>query len=190
MPSTTILETNGAALDQKRQGSIKDWRASLDADDHAVLALRNLVFDLCLQNGGGHGGSAIGIAAIGVALWKYVMRYKPSNPDWFDRDRFVLSNGYTSMFLCALNHLTGFENWTMDELKGYGSAKTDGYKTICHFHPEIEIPGIKVTTGQLGQGIANAVGLAIASKNLAARYNPPRFDVVKSRIYCMVGDEV
>lgn len=92
------------------------------------------------------------------------------------------------MFLYALNHLTGFENWTMDELKGYGSAKADGYKTICHSHPEREIPGIEVTTGPLGQGVANAVGLAIASKNLAARYNRPGFDIVQSRIYCMVGD--
>lgn len=65
----------------------------LDEDAHAVLALRNLIFDICNQNNGGHGGSAIGMAAIGVALYKYVMRYNPSNPDWFDRDRFVLSNG-------------------------------------------------------------------------------------------------
>jgi dihydroxyacetone synthase len=92
------------------------------------------------------------------------------------------------MFLYALNHLTGFDNWTMDEIKGYGSAKTGGYTTISHAHPEIEVPGVEVTTGPLGQGIANAVGLAIASKNLAARFNRPRFDVVQSRIYCMTGD--
>lgn len=67
--------------------------ARLDEDDLAVLALRNFIFDICNQNGGGHGGSAIGMAAIGVALYKYVMRYNPSNPEWFDRDRFVLSNG-------------------------------------------------------------------------------------------------
>lgn len=69
------------------------WRENLDDDDHAVIALRNLIFDICNQNGGGHGGSAIGMAAIGVALYKYTMRYNPSNPEWFDRDRFVLSNG-------------------------------------------------------------------------------------------------
>lgn len=63
------------------------------ADEAAVLAVRNLVFDLCTQNGGGHGGSALGMAAIGVALWKYTMRYNPADPEWFDRDRFVLSNG-------------------------------------------------------------------------------------------------
>lgn len=92
------------------------------------------------------------------------------------------------MFLYALNHLTGFKDWTMDEIKGYGSAKTNGYKTICHAHPEIQIPGVEVTTGPLGQGIANAVGLAIASKNLAARFNKPDFNIVQSRIYCMTGD--
>ena len=92
------------------------------------------------------------------------------------------------MFLYALNHLVGFPNWTMDEIKGYGSAKTNGYQTICHAHPENEVPGVEVTTGPLGQGVANAVGLAIASKNLGARYNQPGFDVIQSSIYCMTGD--
>ncbi|KAF4464333.1 Dihydroxyacetone synthase [Fusarium albosuccineum] len=191
MPSTLPAETNGAALHTNANGSlvpVKGLGGKIEDDERAVLALRNLIFDICQQNGGGHGGSAICMAAIGVALWKYVMRYNPSNPSWFDRDRFVLSNGHTAMFLYALNHLTGFDDWTMDEIKGYGSAKTDGYKTICHAHPEIEVPGVEVTTGPLGQGIANAVGLAIASKNLAARYNRPDFDVVQSRIYCMTGD--
>ncbi|KAL6230911.1 hypothetical protein BDW75DRAFT_244407 [Aspergillus navahoensis] len=157
-------------------------------DEHAVLTLRNLIFDICNQNGGGHGGSAIGMAAIGVALWKYTMRYNPSNPDWFDRDRFVLSNGHCAMFLYALNYLTGYDAWTMDELKGYGSAKENGFTTLAHGHPEIECPGVEVTTGPLGQGIANSVGLAIASKNLAARFNRPGYGVVNSRIYCMTGD--
>lgn len=92
------------------------------------------------------------------------------------------------MFLYALNHLVGFEDWTMDQVKGYASAKTDGYTTVAHGHPEIEVPGVEATTGPLGQGVANAVGLAIASKNLAARFNKPDFDVVRSRIYCMTGD--
>lgn len=188
--------------------AIQAWRSSLNDDDQAVLALRCFLFDICNQNGGGHGGSALGMAAIGVALYKYIMRYNPSNPEWFDRDRFVLSNGtksicestrcdlhnltknigHTAMFLYALHHLTGFDDWTMDEIKGYGSAKTDGYKTMCHAHPEIEDPGIEVTTGPLGQGIANAVGLAIAAKNLGAKYNQKCFDLIQSRIYCMTGD--
>lgn len=92
------------------------------------------------------------------------------------------------MFLYALNHMVGYDAWTMDELKAYGSAKLDGFTTICHAHPEVEVPGIEVTTGPLGQGVANAVGLAIASKNLAAQFNRPDFDVVQSRIFCMTGD--
>ncbi|KAL3458349.1 Transketolase, thiamine diphosphate binding domain-containing protein [Aspergillus heterothallicus] len=160
----------------------------LTDDAFAVLTLRNLIFDICNQNGGGHGGSAVGMAAIGVALWKYVMRYNPSNPEWFDRDRFVLSNGHCAMFLYAMNHLTGYDAWSMDELKGYAGPKLNGYQTIAHGHPEIECPGVEVTTGPLGQGIANAVGLAIASKNLAARFNEPGYEVVGSRIWCMTGD--
>lgn len=74
---------------------------SLSEDDFAVLSLRNLLFDICNQYGGGHGGSAIGMAAIGVALFKYIMRYNPSNPSWFDRDRFVLSNGESSILLIS-----------------------------------------------------------------------------------------
>jgi dihydroxyacetone synthase len=78
------------------------WRPITD-DDFAVLAVRNLVLDMCMQNGGGHGGSALGMAAIGVALWKYVMRYNPRDPEWFDRDRFVLSNGEKYIFPVSNN---------------------------------------------------------------------------------------
>ncbi|OBT68936.1 hypothetical protein VE03_01289 [Pseudogymnoascus sp. 23342-1-I1] len=177
-----------APATKPQDAQVAGWRENLDDDDRAVIALRNLIFDICNQNGGGHGGSAIGMAAIGVALYKYTMRYNPSNPEWFDRDRFVLSNGHTAMFLYALNHLVGYDAWTMDQIKGYGSAKTNGYKTICHAHPEIEEPAVEITTGPLGQGIANAVGLAVASKNLAARFNRPSYDVVNSRVYCMTGD--
>ena len=92
------------------------------------------------------------------------------------------------MILYAVLHLVGYEAWTMDELRGYGSAKLNGYKTLAHAHPEIECPGVEVTTGPLGQGIANSVGLAIASKNLAANYNRPGYEVVQARIYYMTGD--
>lgn len=92
------------------------------------------------------------------------------------------------MFLYALNHLVGYDAWTMDEIKGYGSAKENGHTTLCHAHPEVEDPAIEVTTGPLGQGVANAVGLAIASKNIASRFNRPGFDVATSRVYCMAGD--
>ena len=88
LKTAPIKETNGYPKPE-----IKALKRNIGDDDRAVLALRNLIFDLCNQNGGGHGGSAIGMAAIGVALYKYIMRYNPSNPEWFDRDRFVLSNG-------------------------------------------------------------------------------------------------
>jgi dihydroxyacetone synthase len=87
-----------------------------------------------------------------------------------------------------MNHLVGYDAWTMDELKGYGDAKFNGFKTISHAHPEIDVPGVEVTTGPLGQGIANAVGLAIASKNLAANFNQQGYEIIKSKIYCMTGD--
>lgn len=92
------------------------------------------------------------------------------------------------MFLYVMNHLVGYEDWSINQLKGYGDAKEDGYETICHAHPEIEVNGIEVTTGPLGQGIANAVGLAIASKNLAANFNKPGHDIVQAKVYCMTGD--
>lgn len=87
-----------------------------------------------------------------------------------------------------MNYLTGFDNFSLDELKGYGAAKENGYKTICHAHPEIEVPGVEVTTGPLGQGIANAVGIAIASKNLESQFNRPDFPIVNARTFCMTGD--
>ncbi|KAI0894271.1 Transketolase, thiamine diphosphate binding domain-containing protein [Annulohypoxylon nitens] len=185
MDTTSILQSQLDRIDNPQLTN--EWIPQSE-DDFAVLTLRNLIFDLCDQNGGGHGGSAVGMGAIGVALWKYVMRYNPADPDWFDRDRFVLSNGHAATFLYAINHLVGYDAWTMDELKGYGSPKLNGYTTISHAHPEIEVPGVEVTTGPLGQGIANAVGLAIASKNLAANFNKPDAKIINSRIWCTTGD--
>lgn len=93
MKDALVQTVKPVSAEKLTNGQIRGWREHLDDDDQAVLALRNFIFDICNQNGGGHGGSAIGMAAIGVALYKYVMRYNPSNPEWFDRDRFVLSNG-------------------------------------------------------------------------------------------------
>lgn len=125
------------------------------------------------------------MAAIGIALWKYVMKYSPNNPSYFNRDRFVLSNGHTCLFQYAFLHLTGYKDMTLDQLKSYHSAR---YDSLCPGHPEIEHEGIEVTTGPLGQGIANAVGLAMATKNLAATYNRPGFDLVNNTTWCMIGD--
>ncbi|TID07412.1 Dihydroxyacetone synthase [Colletotrichum higginsianum] len=153
--------------------------------DLVLRTFRCLIADLCEQYKGGHPGGAMGMAAIGTSLWKYAMRYSPRNPDYFNRDRFVLSNGHTCLFQYAFLHLTGYRNMTMDQLKSYHSSRTD---SICPGHPEIEHEGIEVTTGPLGQGIANAVGLAVATKHLAATYNRPGFPVVDNTTWCMIGD--
>ncbi|KAJ1330857.1 dihydroxyacetone synthase [Microdochium nivale] len=162
---------------------------SLDADKavHPLVlrTFRILVADLCQQFKGGHPGGAIGMAAIGIALWKYVMKYAPHTPTFFNRDRFVLSNGHTCLFQYCFLHLTGYRDMTMEQLMSYHSERDDA---LCPGHPEIEHEGIEVTTGPLGQGIANAVGLAMATKNLAATYNQPGFDVVDNHTWCMIGD--
>ncbi|UPL01971.1 hypothetical protein LCI18_012905 [Fusarium solani-melongenae] len=166
----------------------------LAADDIAVRDIRKLVIDCCRQNGGGHGGSAIGMAPLGVALWRHTLRFSTKNPAWFDRDRFVLSNGHAAIFLYVMLHVAGYPHMSLDELKMYADPKAFDHKTgtwkstICHGHPEIEVPGVEVTTGPLGQGIANAVGLAIASKHLAATFNKPGYDMIQSRVYCSTGD--
>ena len=131
--------------------------------------------------------SAIGMAAIGVALWKHVMRYAPHAPNFSDRDRFVLSNGHACLFQYVFLHLTGYEAMTLDQLKSYHSSRVD---TLCPGHPEIEIEGIEVTTGPLGQGVGNAVGMAIATKHLASTYNRPTagFRLISNHTWCMVGD--
>ncbi|KAJ5288178.1 hypothetical protein N7478_003864 [Penicillium angulare] len=146
---------------------------------------RVVIADICEQFGEGHAGSPMGMAAIGIALYKYVMRYSPRNCDYFNRDRLVLSNGHACLWQYTFMHLVGVESMTMDQLKSYHSAKLD---SLCPGHPEIENEGVEVTTGPLGQGLANAVGLAMASKNLAATYNKPGHDVVNNMTWCMVGD--
>ncbi|TPX12149.1 uncharacterized protein E0L32_007035 [Thyridium curvatum] len=158
-----------------------------DESSHDIVlkSFRLLVADLCQQFNGGHPGGAIGMAAIGIALWKYTMRYAPHSPDWFNRDRFVLSNGHTCLFQYCFLHLTGYKAMTFDQLKSYHSERVDAF---CPGHPEIEHEGIEVTTGPLGQGVANATGLAMATKHLAATFNKPGFDVVSNHTWCMIGD--
>jgi dihydroxyacetone synthase len=107
-------------------------------DEQAVRDVRKFIIDCCRQNGGGHGGSAVGMAPLGVALWKHMMRYNPENSEWFDRDRFVLSNGHAAIFLYTMLHMTNYPNWSLDELRLYASAKTVDLATgkwkatICH----------------------------------------------------------
>jgi transketolase len=131
----------------------------------------------------GHPGAPMGMADIAEVLWKDHLNHSPSNPKWFNRDRFVLSNGHGSMLIYSLLHLTGYE-LSIEDLKQFRQmdSKTPG-------HPEYGYtPGVETTTGPLGQGLANAVGMAIAEKTLGAQFNRPGFDVVDHHTYVFAGD--
>jgi transketolase len=131
----------------------------------------------------GHPGAPLGMADIAEVLWRDVLKFNPGNPSWFDRDRFVLSNGHASMLLYAVLHLTGY-TLSMEEIKNFRQfgAKTAG-------HPEREVHlGIETTTGPLGQGIANAVGMALAERTLAATFNRPGHTVIDHHTYVFLGD--
>nr|WP_153472937.1 transketolase [Rhodocyclus gracilis] len=146
-------------------------------------ALRALAIDAVQKANSGHPGMPLGMAEIAEVLWRRHLRHNPANPHWPDRDRFVLSNGHGSMLLYALLHLTGYDV-SIDDLKNFRQfgSKTPG-------HPEVDhTPGIETTTGPLGQGIANAVGLAIAEKVLAAEFNRPGHEIVDHSTYVFLGD--
>src|SRR6266436_4997376 len=146
-------------------------------------AIRALAMDAVQAANSGHPGMPMGMAEIALALWGRHLRHNPANPKWPDRDRFVLSNGHGSMLLYALLHLTGYD-LPMDELKRFRQlhSKTPG-------HPELGVtPGVETTTGPLGQGLANAVGMAIAERILTAEFNRPGFDIVDHHTYVSVGD--
>ena len=146
-------------------------------------AIRALAMDAVQQANSGHPGAPMGMADIAVALWSRHLRHNPANPHWADRDRFVLSNGHGSMLIYALLHLSGYE-LSMDELKNFRQlhSKTPG-------HPEVGVtPGIETTTGPLGQGVTNAVGLALAEKLLSKEFNRDGHDIVDHYTYVFLGD--
>jgi transketolase len=146
-------------------------------------AIRALAMDAVQAAKSGHPGMPMGMAEIAVALWARHLKHNPQNPQWADRDRFVLSNGHGSMLIYALLHLTGYD-LPIEELKNFRQlhSKTPG-------HPEVDItPGVETTTGPLGQGIANAVGLALAEKLLAAEFNEAGFPIVDHNTYVFLGD--
>jgi transketolase len=146
-------------------------------------AIRALAMDAVQQANSGHPGMPMGMAEIGVALWSRHLRHNPKNPQWADRDRFVLSNGHGSMLLYSLLHLTGYD-LPIGELKNFRQmhSKTPG-------HPEYGMtPGVETTTGPLGQGLANAVGMALAESLLATEFNKPDAKIVDHHTYVFVGD--
>ncbi|MBL8340904.1 MAG: transketolase [Rubrivivax sp.] len=146
-------------------------------------ALRALAMDAVQQANSGHPGAPMGMAEMAVALWGRHLKHNPVDPHWVDRDRFVLSNGHASMLLYALLHLTGYD-LPMSELRSFRQlhSKTPG-------HPEVDVtPGVETTTGPLGQGLANAVGMALAEKLLAAEFNREGHAVVGHHTYVFLGD--
>ncbi|WMC11805.1 transketolase [Oceanimonas pelagia] len=146
-------------------------------------AVRALSMDAVQKANSGHPGAPMGMADIAEVLWRDYLKHNPANPNWADRDRFILSNGHGSMLLYSLLHLTGYE-LSIDDLKQFRQlhSKTPG-------HPEYGYaPGVETTTGPLGQGITNAVGMAIAEKALAAQFNRPGHEVVDHYTYTFLGD--
>ena len=146
-------------------------------------AIRALSMDAVQKAKSGHPGAPMGMADIAEVLWNDYLKHNPTNPEWADRDRFILSNGHGSMLIYSLLHLSGYD-LTIDDLKNFRQlhSKTPG-------HPEYGYaPGIETTTGPLGQGIANGVGMALAEKVLAAQFNRDKFNVVDHFTYVFMGD--
>jgi transketolase len=154
-----------------------------ELDQLCINTIRFLSVDAVQKAKSGHPGMPLGAAPMAYILWTRLLKHNPRNPDWFDRDRFVLSAGHGSMLLYSLLHLTGYD-LSLDDIKQFRQfgSKTPGHPERGH------TPGVETTTGPLGQGFANAVGMAIAEAQLAARYNRPGFAVVDHATYAIVSD--
>ncbi len=172
-------------------------KSQLDLDQLSINTIRTLAIDGVQKANSGHPGAPMGLAPVVYELWQRYLRYDPADPLWMNRDRFVLSNGHASMLLYATLHLTGVRDVdgdgnvrpdkpaiSMDDLKSFRQldSKTPG-------HPESHMTaGVETTTGPLGQGVGNSVGMAIASKWLGANYNKPGFEIFDFNVYAMCGD--
>ena len=157
--------------------------ASVDLQTRAINTLRFLSADAVQKANSGHPGLPMGAAAMAYTLWVRHLRFNPRNPDWPDRDRFILSGGHGSMLLYSLLHLSGYD-LPLEQLQNFRQ-----WGSLTPGHPEAGLtPGVEVTTGPLGQGFANGVGMAIAAAHLAACYNRPDFEVVDHFIYAIVTD--
>ncbi|WP_392479347.1 transketolase [Nostoc sp. C110] len=156
----------------------------LSVEELAINSIRFLAIDAVEKAKSGHPGLPMGAAPMAFVLWDRFLKFNPKNPKWFNRDRFVLSAGHGSMLQYALLYLTGYDSVTIEDIKQFRQweSKTPG-------HPEnFMTPGVEVTTGPLGQGIANGVGLAIAEAHLAAKYNKPDTKIVDHYTYVILGD--
>jgi transketolase len=163
-----------------RKGTIKKQPT---IDDLCINTIRTLSMDAVQKANSGHPGAPMGLAPAGYALWTRVLKHNPTNPDWPDRDRFVLSGGHASMLLYSLLHLTGYD-LSLEEIQHFRQwgSKTPGHPEYGH------TPGVETTTGPLGQGFANAVGMAMAERHLAACFNQPDHEIVDHTTYVTCGD--
>jgi len=153
-------------------------------DALCVNTIRMLSVDAVEKAKSGHPGAPMGLAAVAYVLWTRFLKHNPQNPSWPDRDRFVLSAGHGSMLLYSMLHLTGYKDISLEQIKQFRQwgSRTPG-------HPERELAaGVEVTTGPLGQGFGNGVGMAIAEAYLAARYNRPGFGMIDHFTYAIVSD--
>jgi transketolase len=152
-------------------------------DQLCINTIRFLSVDAVQKANSGHPGMPLGAAPMAYALWTRLLKHNPRNPGWFDRDRFVLSAGHGSMLLYSLLHLTGYD-LPLEEIKRFRQ-----WRSKAPGHPERgHTPGVEVTTGPLGQGLANAVGMALAEAQLAARYNRPGFEIIDHATYAIASD--
>ncbi len=163
--------------------STSETAVAEDVDQLCINTIRLLAADMVQKAGSGHPGLPMGSAAMAYVLWKKFLHFNPENPDWFNRDRFVLSAGHGCALQYALLHLSGYD-LSMDELK-----QLRQWDSLTPGHPEYgRTPGIEATTGPLGQGFSNAVGLAIAEKALSARYNDTGYNIVDHYTYAIASD--
>src|SRR5690606_34333370 len=156
---------------------------STHADQLAVTTIRTLSIDAIEKANSGHPGLPMGAAPMAYTLWTKHMHHNPKNPDWFNRDRFVLSAGHGSALLYSLLHMSGY-GLEMEEIKNFRQwgSKTPGHPEYGH------TVGVEATTGPLGQGVAMAVGMAVAESHLAAKYNREGFDIVNHYTFALCGD--
>ena len=183
LEKTPVLKDNFALLQTFLIGKPIVSVASNARFTPLTSAIRALAMDAVQKANSGHPGAPMGMAEIAEVLWRRHLRHNPANPKWPDRDRFVLSNGHGSMLIYALLHLTGYDV-SIDDLKNFRQfrSKTPGHPEVGH------TPGVETTTGPLGQGIANAVGFALAEKTLAAEFNQPGHAIVDHATFVFLGD--
>src|SRR3954452_15113688 len=167
-----------------------------DLDMTCINTIRTLAMDAVQAANSGHPGTPMALAPVVYCLWQRFLRFDPQDPIWPNRDRFVLSVGHASMLLYSLLHLTGVKAVSKDyEALGELSVKLDDIKHFrqldskCPGHPEYRwTSGVETTTGPLGQGVANSVGMAMAGRWMAGHFNRPGFDMITYRVYAMCGD--